>query len=279
MDSSAVPQIAVDSGAPARSRRRRWRPSAKVILPVVTVIVLLGIWELVARLGLVASYTLPPVSDVLKNCVTHFSTLFPAAWVTTREALIGFGASIVIGIPLAVLLTSSDVIRNSLYPLLVTTQVVPKVALAPLFVVWFGFGWFPKALLVFLIAFFPVVINSVIGFGSVEVEKLYLVRSMGATKFQMFWRIRFPHALPSIFGGIKVAATLAVIGAVVAEFVGADAGLGYLIQQANAGFDSVTLFAGIVYLSVIGYLLFAATELVERFTIPWHISQRRESHS
>jgi NitT/TauT family transport system permease protein len=94
-----------------------------------------------------------------------------------------------------------------------------------------------------------------------------------------FWRIRFPHALPSIFGGIKVAATLAVIGAVVAEFVGADAGLGYLIQQANAGFDSITLFAGIIYLSVIGYLLFAATELVERFTIPWHISQRRESHS
>ena len=248
-------------------------------MPVLTVALLLGIWELVTRLGWIPAYDVPPMSDVVKACVNQAGTLLPAAWVTTREALIGFGLSIAIGIPLAILLVSSRVIENSLYPLLVTSQVVPKLAIAPLFVIWFGFGWFPKALLVFLLAFFPIVINAVIGLRSVEVEKLYLVQSMGAGRLQTFWRIRLPQSLPAMFGGIKLAATLAVIGAVVAEFVGADSGLGYLIQQANGNLDTITLFAALIYLSVIGYLLFAATEIVERLALPWHVSRRNQRAS
>jgi NitT/TauT family transport system permease protein len=250
-------------------------PGPAVYMPVLTVVALLGAWELITRLGHVPSYTLPPVSDVISRSIGHADTLLPAAWVTTREALIGFGLSIGVGIPLAIFIVSSRWVRYSLYPLVVTTQVVPKVAIAPLLVVWFGFGWFPKALLVFLLAFFPIVINAVIGLQSVETEKLYLARSMGANQLQLFWHIRVPQALPSIFGGVKLAATICVIGAVVAEFVGADAGLGFVIQQANGALDATTLFAGILYLSVIGYLLFGLVEVAERLALPWHVSRRQ----
>jgi NitT/TauT family transport system permease protein len=260
-------------------RRRSWRPSSGVVMPVLTVALILGVWELVTRAGWVPSYDVPPMSDVVKYCFNAAGTLMPAAWVTTREALIGFGLSIAVGVPLAIIMVSSRMIENSLYPLIVTSQVVPKVAIAPLIVVWFGFGWFPKALLVFLLAFFPVVINAVIGLRSVEIEKLYLVQSMGASRFQTFWRIRLPQALPAIFGGVKLAATLSVIGAIVAEFVGADAGLGYLIEQSNGSLDTVTLFACLVYLSVIGYLFFVITEIVERMALPWHVSRRTRSAS
>jgi NitT/TauT family transport system permease protein len=266
---------AIEETTRAEPRRHRLRrPSQAVVLPILTLLLILAAWELVTRLGNIPKFTLPPMSDVVKTSISHHATLIPAALVTTREALIGFALSVVIGVPLAILITSARWVQNSLYPLLVTTQVIPKVALAPLFVVWFGFGWFPKALLVFLLAFFPIVINSVIGLRSVETEKLYLARSMGATRRQTFWRISLPHAMPNIFGGLKLASTLCVVGAVVAEFVGADAGLGYLIQQANATLDAQTLFAGIVYLSLIGYLLFGLVELAERIALPWHVSRR-----
>jgi NitT/TauT family transport system permease protein len=161
-----------------------------------------------------------------------------------------------------------------LYPLLVASQVIPKLAIAPLFIIWFGFGWIPKIFLVFLIAFFPIVIDSIVGFRAIEIEKLYLARSMGASRTQIFVRFRLPQALPSIFSGLKLAGTLAVIGAIVAEFVGSDTGIGHAILAANATLQTETMFAGVLYITIVGIILFLAIDLLERLMLPWHVSRR-----
>lgn len=262
---------------PTASRRRGPSIGRRLLsasIPFLTFLAILVIWEVVVRLGNVPEYLVPPVSEVVSTMFSEASLLMPAAWTTLREVLFGFGLSIAIGIPLAVLIVTFRPLERSIYPLLVTSQVIPKVAIAPLFIVWFGFGIFPKVLLVFLIAFFPIIIDSTIGLKSIEIEKLYLARSMGANPLQVFLRFRLPNALPSIFGGVKLSATLAVIGAVVAEFVAAQEGLGFLIQQANATLNTKLLFAGIGYLTIMGILLFAATEFLERIMLPWHVSHR-----
>jgi len=161
---------------------------------------------------------------------------------------------------------------RSILPLLVSSQAMPKVAVAPLFLVWFGFGLLPKVLIAFLIAFFPIVINTAVGLAAIEPEKIYLARSMGFGATATFFKIRLPNALPAIFGGLKISITLAVVGAVVGEFVGGDAGLGYLLMVANGSMDTQLLFAGIVALTVLGVVFFLLIELAERLAIPRHIS-------
>ncbi len=189
---------------------------------------------------------------------------------TLYEILLGFGLSVVIGVPLAVLMTYSRTIERALYPLLVGSQTIPKVALAPLFMVWLGFGLAPKILMTFMIAFFPIVIGAVIGLVTIEQELIYVARSMGASNWQLFWKVRLRHALPSLFGGLKVAITLAVVGAIVAEFVGADKGLGYIIQVANGHLDTPLLLAAVVVVSAIGIALYLLVEQCE-----WLLTRRR----
>lgn len=233
-----------------------------------------GAWQAAVELLHTPIYLVPSFSSVVAAMFTQAPTLLPQSWVTVKEVLIGFVVSVVIGIPLAVVIVSFRSLERAIYPLLISSQVVPKIALAPLFIVWFGLGLLPKVIMVFLISFFPVVIATVVGLRSVEIEKLYLARSMGASKLQTLVRFRLPHALPSMFGGIKLAATFAVIGAIVGEFVGSSAGLGYVIQNADANLDTVTLFAGISYLTVIGVLMFLAVDVAERLMLPWHVSRR-----
>ena len=163
-----------------------------------------------------------------------------------------------------------------MYPLLVFSQSVPKIAIAPLFVVWFGFGIIPKVIAAFMLGFFPVVVSTVMGFKSVDPDMLDLARSMKASRLETFLRISLPQALPSIFAGLKVSITLAVVGAVVGEFVGSNSGIGYLLQIANGNFDLPLMFAALTVLSGIGVLLFVAIDGVERMMIPWHASQRHD---
>jgi NitT/TauT family transport system permease protein len=148
------------------------------------------------------------------------------------------------------------------------------VAIAPLFLIWFGFGWTAKALLVLSICFFPIVIDSTLGFRSIEREKLYLASSIGAGPLNTFLRFRLPQALPNIFAGIKLATSLAVVGAIVAEFVGASAGIGHRMILANASIDTVTMFAAIAYITILGIALFLMADLLERVLLPWHVSRR-----
>jgi NitT/TauT family transport system permease protein len=233
-----------------------------------------AVWELWVRLGDVKIYLMPPASDAAKAMWTERDFLLPDLWITSREMLIGLALSVGIGIPLAILIVTFRWVEYSLYPLLVASQVVPKLAIAPLFIIWFGFGWFPKTLLVFSICFFPIVIDTTLGLRSIEREKLYLAASMGAGKLTTFLRFRFPQALPNIFAGLKLAGTLAVIGAIVAEFVGSDSGIGHRMIIANANIDTVTMFAAIFYITILGIVIFLLTDLTKRDLLKWHASHR-----
>lgn len=241
----------------------------KYVFPLLTLVALAVIWEVAVGLGDVPEYILPAPSVIVEEIVDQARVIFNHSLVTLGEVILGFLLSVVVAIPLGVAIHYSPFLARVFYPLLVASQTVPKIAIAPLLVIWFGFGLAPKVLIAFLIAFFPIVIDTVVGLRRTEEEMVYLVRSMGANRLQIFLKLSLPNALPSIFGGLKVAITLAVVGAVVGEFLAADSGLGYMLVVANGYLDTALVFAGIIALSVIGIVLFFIVELLERLIVPW----------
>jgi NitT/TauT family transport system permease protein len=242
--------------------------------PLFGILVFLAIWELGVHLFKVPPYLLPPPTKVLGTLIQDFPKLLHHGWITTYEMLLGYVMAVVIAIPLAIGITSSNRFDRFITPQLLFFQVVPKVAIAPLFLVWFGVGTTPKVLVAFLISFFPIVIDAAVGLRSMSSEMTDLARSMGATRWQLFARFRLPTSLPYLFSGLKVAATLAVAGAVVGEFVGADKGLGYLLLTTNSNMETALMFATIVALTMIGLVFFYAVEFLEAFLIPWHVTHR-----
>jgi NitT/TauT family transport system permease protein len=267
------PHIAeVEAGVERRRAERAMRARlSAVIAPAGVVIALLALWEAGTRAFGVPAFLLPPPSAVVAAMGRHAALLAVATGVTTLEIVLGFALSIAVGIPLALMIFLWPPFARAVLPLLVSSQAMPKVAVAPLLLVWFGFGLMPKVLIAFLIAFFPVVINTAVGLAAIEPEKIHLARSMGLGALDTFFKIRLPDALPAIFAGLKISITLAVVGAVVGEFVGGDAGLGYLLMVANGSMDTQLLFAGIVCLTILGVALYLAVELTERLVIPRHI--------
>jgi NitT/TauT family transport system permease protein len=252
-------------------RRRAWRDRISALLyPIGTLAAVIVLWEAAARLFSIPAFLLPVPSVIAQAMYDHASVLMKESVETAVEIILGFALSIVVGVPLALAIFLWSPFARTVYPLLVSSQAVPKVAVAPLFLVWFGFGLLPKVLIAFLIAFFPVVINTAMGLASIEREKIYLAQSMGLSPLATFFKIQLPNALPSIFAGLKISITLAVVGAVVGEFVGGQAGLGYLLLIANGSMDTALLFAGIVALTVLGVVFFALIGLVERLVLPPH---------
>lgn len=235
---------------------------------------LLLVWELAVRLLDVKLYILPPPSVVFTALLTKSGTIANAAWFTAQPMLIGFGFAVVIGIALALAFAVSRLFEAIVYPQIVFLQIIPKIAVAPLFMIWFGYGLTSKVLIVFLLSFFPVVIAAVQAFRSVDPDIMDLGRVTGASAWRIFWKVQVPHALPTLFTGIKVAAALAATAAVVAEFVSSDRGLGYLLVDYTNRFDTPGVFAAILVLSVMGLLLYGVVELIERLAIPWHVSRR-----
>ena len=249
---------------------------SRYIKPIVLVFVLIAIWDLTIRVFRIPPYQIPTPSDVILTLYEDWPELLSQAGPTTVATLWGFALSVLFGIPIAMLIASSKLVEDYVYPLLVFSQSIPKVAIAPLFVVWFGFGILPKVLSAFLLGFFPIVVSSVQGFKSVDLEMLDLARSMEANRLQVFRIVSLPHALPAIFSGLKVSITLAIVGAVVGEFVGSNSGLGFLLQRSIGNFELNTMFAALVVLALLGVLLFWVIEIIERFAVPWHASQRQE---
>ena len=244
-----------------------WKFGAGWIVPGVSLFACLAIWEGAVRYFAVPVYLLPPPSLILAKLFSSYPLFLQATFHSALAIAVGFGLAVTVGIPAATLMIYSKWFRSGVYPILLTAQVLPKVALAPLFIVWFGFGLLPKVLMTFLISFFPIIIDSLTGLNSVRPESLMLLRSMGGTRWQAFWKVRLPTALPSIFGGLKVAITFAVVGTIVAEFVGSDSGLGYLLVLARGNLDTVTVFAAILWLIVVGFLFYFAVELAEWFCV------------
>jgi NitT/TauT family transport system permease protein len=252
---------------------------SKWLRPLLLIVILVAVWDLTIRIFKIPPYLVPTPVAIFQQIAQQWPMLLQESVPTLNATLGGFALSVAIGVPIAMLVAYSPLVESYLYPLVVFSQSIPKVAIAPLFVVWFGFGLFPRILVAFLLGFFPVVVSTVMGFKSVERDLIDLARSMGSPPLKMFFKILLPHAMPAIFSSMKVSITLAVVGAVVGEFVGANSGLGYVLQRANGNFDQPLIFSALVVLSVIGSLLFIALDVLERFAVPWHSSQRQRNQA
>jgi NitT/TauT family transport system permease protein len=232
------------------------------------------VWEASSHLFKIPKYILPPPTAIWADFIKRYPRMMDAASTTTTEIVLGFLIAIAVSIPLAVVVSYSRTIERAIFPILIALQIIPKIAIAPLFIVWFGFGMMPKLLLVFLLSFFPILVSSITGLKSVPSDILDLARSTGSSELMVFRKIRLPHSLPSIFTGLKVAATLATTAAIVAEFVASDRGLGYMLLEFNGNLETGMVFATVIGLSLIGIVLYAMVEFVERNVVSWHVSQR-----
>jgi NitT/TauT family transport system permease protein len=250
--------------------------NAPWLRPFLFLIAMMVLWDVTIRVFNIPPYQIPAPKDVVMTLWDEWPMLLAEAWPTTVATVWGFLLSAAFGIPIAMLIASSKTVESYIYPLLVFSQSIPKIAIAPLFVVWFGFGIVPKILAAFMLGFFPVVVSAVQGFKSVEPDMLDLARAMEARRWQVFRMVSLPHAMPSIFAGLKVSITLAVVGAVVGEFVGSNYGIGFVLQRSIGNFELNTMFAALIVLSLIGVLLFWVLDIIERLAIPWHASQRHD---
>jgi NitT/TauT family transport system permease protein len=234
-------------------------------------VLLLGIWEAMCRLFDVPAWLLPSPSKILIEGY-EILPILPAHLMATLSAVLGgFVLSIAVGVPLAIMITYSPVLRRVLYPMILALQSVPKVAIAPILLLWVGYGLKSGIVVAATVAFFPVVISTAAGLESIDRELLELTRSLDSSSLKVFMKVRLPWAMPHIFSGLKVAITLAVIGAIVAEFIGADTGLGYLILTNSGALKTSVVFFVLLILSLLGIALFYAVEAIERAVCPWYI--------
>jgi NitT/TauT family transport system permease protein len=236
-------------------------------------LLLLG-WQYGVPVLKIPEYILPIPSAFFERLWLDRLLIFEHTLVTMQEIVLGFLMAAVISVPLGYIIVSIRILEKAVYPVIVFFQLVPKIAIAPLFVVWFGFGLFPKVLLTFLLCFFPTLVASMTGFRALDERVLYLTRSMGATAWQTFRYVRVPSALVYIFSGLKVSAVFAATGAIVGEFVGANSGLGYLLLRGTSFLDMPLIFACLVALSVVGIFFSYIVDTVEVLLMPW---QRKES--
>ena len=241
----------------------------KWVPPLLVIALLVAGWEALARLGSVEDYLLPAPSDVARALVEDRDLLLPDAWVTLREVLFGFALALAAGLGAATLLHLSPVARRALYPLVVGSQAIPVIVIAPILVIWFGFGMTPKLIVIALICFFPITVNTLDGLASVDPAQVKMLRTLDASRWQVFRRLELPSALPYVFSGARVAVAVAVIGAVFGELVGSDEGLGHAIQIGTAQLLTARVFAATLLLAVMAIALFALIGLVQRRAVPW----------
>jgi len=227
------------------------------------------LWELVIRLFGVPTFVLPAPTAIVESLAANWRALAVAAEATAIEVLFGFVLSAIVGIAVAIVIVRFERFGRAVYPLIVLFQNVPKVALAPIFILWFGYDLAPKVLLIVVIAFFPVAIDMLAGLQSVDPSFVSLMRSVGASRGKIMLRVRIPHSLPHLMAGLKVAITFSVIGAIVGEFAGANQGLGYVIQFASTQLDTPLIFAALLVVSVLGLAFYYVVEFAERWLVPW----------
>jgi NitT/TauT family transport system permease protein len=251
---------------------------ADIVQPVGALVIFVALWELICRGFHVPGYLVPAPSAIFTETWQLLGTVAMHTLATTETVLLGFLASLIISLPLAVLITSSPAVANTVYPLLVLTQSIPKVALAPILVVIFGSNEMPRVVVTFLVAFFPLVLSIAAGITSVPPELIELGRACRASRWRELWRIRLPYAVPFVFSGLKAAITLSVVGAVVGEFVNADRWLGYLIVTSTAFFKVPLAWGALVLLSLMGIILFQAVVIIEQVFFPWSVDADKQTY-
>jgi NitT/TauT family transport system permease protein len=223
----------------------------------------------------IPAYILPKPSEIVVKSAADFNRLLYYTYITGIETVLGYLAAVVIAVPLGLAIAFSSLLRRTIYPFFVSIEMTPKIAFAPLFISWLGFGLLPKVIIVFLVCFFPIVLNAILAFGSLPEELERFVRATGAGPLRSFLKVRLPAAMPQCFVGFKYAAINATVGATIAEFIGSDQGLGFYIQIVTGNMRPDLAFAGIFLLTLLGLTLFGIVTLIERLAVPWHISQRR----
>lgn len=249
--------------------KKRSANTTNNIWPVLAVSIVLILWQLVSGLGLIPKYMLPSPIDVGKAFVFDFPLLMSNAGVTLMEAFIGLAMGILIGFVMAVMMDRYDRIYQALYPLIVLTQTVPTVAIAPLLVLWFGYEMLPKVILIVIVTFFPITVSLLDGFRSTDKDTVNLMRSMGASKTQIFWHVKFPGALRQFFASLRISASYAVVGAVISEWLGGFNGLGVYMTRVKKAFSFDKMFAVIFLISGISLLLMWAVNILQRKCMPW----------
>lgn len=251
--------------------RSRWRWA----LPALTLAAILGLWQLAASSGALADllnlkpFLVPSPAEIASSLWDNRSLLAENAWVTTKEILLGFLCGLAAGLGFAVLLRLSATLRRAFYPLLVASQAIPIIVIAPILLVWFGFGIGPKLVVVALICFFPITVNAADGLRSVDAEAIKMMRTLDASRRQILWRVEAPTALPFAFSGAKIAVTFAPIAAIFGEWVGAESGLGVLMREDSASLETARLFAATAILTAIALALFGLVALAERRIVTW----------
>ena len=251
-----------------------WRLARQIIPPIVLVAVFVALWQVYVSVSGIRQTILPGPWRVVEALVNFWDVISDNLGYTMVEAAIGFTTALAIGFAFAVLLDYSPVLRRAVYPILVASQTIPMVAIAPLLIIWFGYDIVPKIIVVWLVCFFPIVVAGVDGFASTDPETTRLFRSLQATRFQIFWKLRLPSALPFIFSGIRIAITYAIGGAVLGEYVGAEKGLGIFIQRSKNSFRNDLIFAAVLVTAVASIALFLLVSVVQHRVMPWYYRQQ-----
>jgi ABC-type nitrate/sulfonate/bicarbonate transport system permease component len=246
------------------------------LIPLLVICTGIVAWEIGVRIDNTPRWFLPRPTDVARELIESRAMLWRHTWTTLQEMLLGLGLAIVLGVALAVALASSRLIERSLYPLLVASQAVPIIALAPILLIWFGYGLTPKVIVVVLTCFFPIVVATIDGLRSADRDAINLLRSMGANRGQIMRVVRVPAAMPAVFSGVRIASAWSVIGAIVGEWVGASQGLGYLMTRSQSQFQTPRLYAAVLIAALLGITLFALVSLIERLAMPWRRIERGE---
>ena len=258
-----------DSSGSMRAKAVRWLP------PLAIMVGILGLWEAYVRIFNVQRWLLPAPSVIIETMVVDAGLLSRHTVTTVEEVIVGFAMALAAGVILASVIALSTTIERAIYPFVIASQTIPIIVIAPLLLIWIGYGLAPKFIVVALIAFFPIVVNTVDGLKSVDPDSVRLMRTLGANRRQIFMKLQLPTSLPFLFSGAKIAVAVSVIGAVIGEWVGSSQGLGYLMIRSKPQFLTERVFAAIFVLSLMGITLFALVGLVERLSIPWWHNERR----
>ncbi|EOR26331.1 MULTISPECIES: ABC transporter permease [Clostridium] len=249
---------------------KKLRSIGNKIAPIVFILILLIIWEFIVSVGGIEKYILPAPTDVIKVLIKDFRTMIPHISATLYEGMVGFLIAIVLSIILAVIMDMVPLIKRALYPVLVISQTIPTVALAPLFIIWFGFGALPKIIVVVIVCFFPIVISIVDGLEGVDKDLINHFKLMGASKLNVFLHLKLPYGMINFFSGMRIAATYSIMGAVIGEWLGGDKGLGVYMTRARSAYALDKMFASIVIIVAISMGIFLLVSFMEKVFTPWN---------
>ena len=252
-------------------------PSKKVVAPLLAVVGLLAFWQAVCMAGLVPNFMLPSPVEVIQALVKDFPLLMSHLWTTLAEAAIGLAIGVAVGFAFAVLMDKFETFYLAFDPLLTVSQTIPTVAIAPLLVLWFGYGLLPKVLLVVLTTFFPITVALAGGFRSVDPDQIDLLRTMNASEWQIFRYAKLPAAADQFFSGLRISATYAIVGAVISEWLGGFTGLGVYMTRVRKNFEYDRMFAVIIITSALSLVLMKGVDLLERICMPWKRAERKDS--